>query len=144
MAVHEGADAATRVLLFDGVCVFCNAAVRWLVARDPQARLRFASLQGETAAALRLRHPEIPEELDTFVLVERGESGERVFLRSAALFRLLAQLDSPWRHLALLRWLPRALCDAAYMAFARRRYRLFGRLDACRLPSADEAPRFLP
>lgn len=145
MAGEEASqDAARRVVLFDGVCVFCNASVRWLLARDPHARLRFATLQGETASALRARHPEIPEELATLVYVESDASGERVYLRSAAVFRVLGLLASPWRHLARLRVLPRGLCDRAYMAFARRRHRLFGQLEACPIPTAEEARRFLP
>jgi predicted DCC family thiol-disulfide oxidoreductase YuxK len=138
------AEGARRLVLFDGVCVICNRSVRWLLARDPRARLRFAPLQGETAAALRVRHPEIPAELESLVYVEGDAGGERVYLRSAALFRVLALLDSPWRHVALLRALPRSLCDRAYLAFARRRYRLFGTLQSCRLPSPEEAARFLP
>jgi predicted DCC family thiol-disulfide oxidoreductase YuxK len=131
-------------VLFDGVCVFCNGAVRWLLARDPHGRLRYAPLQGDTAAALRARHPQIPEALETFVYVEPAADGERVYLRSDALFRVLAQLDTPLRRLAVLRVLPRGLRDALYLAFARMRYRLFGRLDACALPSPEEKERFLP
>ncbi|HXK21459.1 MAG TPA: DCC1-like thiol-disulfide oxidoreductase family protein [Myxococcota bacterium] len=136
--------APQHLLLFDGVCVFCNGAVRWLMARDPQAQMRFAPLQGETAAALRARHPEIPQALETLVYVESDAAGERVYLRSAGLFRVLARLDSPWRHAAKLRWLPRRLCDALYLAFARRRYRLFGEALACPLPTPQESQRFLP
>lgn len=130
-------------MLFDGVCVFCEGAVRWLMARDPAGRLRFAALQGETAAALRARHPEIPEAVETMVLVEREGGAERVFRDSDAVFRVLGVLGSPWRHLARLRALPRALTDAAYRLFVRNRYRLFGRRDVCRVPSPEEAPRFL-
>ena len=89
-----------RILLFDGVCVFCNGAVRWLMARDPGARLRFAPLQGETAAALRARRPEIPERDETAVLVEVDGGVERVSLRTTAVLRALSALDTPWRHLA--------------------------------------------
>jgi len=142
-ALVDAQRGAARIVLFDGVCAFCDGAVRWLLARDPGARLRFAPLQGRTAAALRARHPEIPEAFETLVYVERDADGERVYLRSAALFRVLAQLESPWRHVAKLRWLPRGLCDFAYRIFARLRYRLFGRLDACRLPGSEDAQRFL-
>jgi predicted DCC family thiol-disulfide oxidoreductase YuxK len=131
-------------VLFDGVCVFCNGAVRWLLARDPGGELRYATLQGETAAALRARHPEIPEALETFVYVEPGPGGERVFLRSDALLRVLSRLDTPLRRLAWLRVVPRWLRDALYLAFARMRYRLFGQLDACSLPRPEEKARFLP
>jgi len=137
-------SAPRHLLLFDGVCVFCNDAVRWLMVRDPHARMRFAPLQGDTAAALRARHPEIPPALETLVYVESDAAGERVYLRSAGLFRVLALLDSPWGHAAKLRWLPRRLCDALYLAFARRRYRLFGEALACPIPTPQEAQRFLP
>jgi predicted DCC family thiol-disulfide oxidoreductase YuxK len=132
-----------RIVLFDGVCLFCDVAVDWLAARDPRGRLHFAALQGGTARILRARHPDIPEALETMVLVECFGGGERVYRDSQAVFRVLAELDSPWRHAALLRWLPRALTDFAYRLFARHRYRLFGRRDRCRIPTPEEAQRFL-
>jgi predicted DCC family thiol-disulfide oxidoreductase YuxK len=137
------ASGPRRVVLFDGVCNFCDGAVRWLMDRDPEGRLHFAPLQGETAAALRARHPEIPEALETMVLVEGPPGSERVYLNSQAVFRTLAQLQSPWRHLAVLGRLPRFVTDAGYRAFARLRYRLFGRRDQCRIPTPAEAARFL-
>ena len=109
-----------RIVLYDGVCGFCNGSVRWLIERDAAARLHYAALQGETAAALRARHPEIPTALETIAFVEE----DRVSLQSAAVFRVLRELGPPWRWIAAVRWLlPRALWDAAYRAFARRRYR---------------------
>ena len=137
------AAVTQRIVLFDGVCVFCEGAVEWLTARDPRRLFHFAALQGDTAAELRTRHPEIPVELETIVLVERAQDVERVYFDSEAVFRVLAVLTSPLRHLALLRVLPRALTDSAYRLFARNRYRMFGRRDRCRVPTPEEAPRFL-
>jgi predicted DCC family thiol-disulfide oxidoreductase YuxK len=133
---------ARRIVLFDGVCGFCDRLVRWLLARDA-GRFVYAPLQGRAAAALRARHPEIPAGLETLVYVESGDAGEQVYLRSDAMFRVMAQLPAPWRWLAALRHLPRALTDFAYARFVRRRYRLFGRLEACRLPDPDQRSRFL-
>lgn len=132
-----------HVVLFDGVCNFCDGAVRWLMERDPAGRLCFAPLQGETARALRARHPQIPYELSTMVLVEGPAEDQRVYLNSEAVFRTLAQLQSPWRHLSMLRVLPRFLTDAGYRAFARLRYRLFGRREQCRIPKPAEVARLL-
>lgn len=137
------ASEPSRIMLFDGVCAFCDGAVRWLMDRDPEGRLRFAPLQGETAAELRARHPEIPRDIETMVLVEGPPGRERVYFRSEAVFRTLEVLQSPWRHLARLRVLPRFLADAAYRLFARLRYRLFGQRDSCRIPTPAEAARFL-
>ena len=50
----------------------------------------------------------------------------------------------PWQAAALLRLVPRVVRDWAYDLFARNRYRMFGRRDACRLPSAEERARFIP
>ena len=132
-----------RVVLFDGVCGFCDAGVRWLIERDPAGRLLFAPLQGQRAAALRQRHPEIPDDLDTAVYVERIGRDERVFLRSSAILRICAELQPRPRWLPWVSWLPTPLADLGYRAFARIRYRLFGKLDACRLPSESERARFL-
>lgn len=132
------------LVLYDGVCGFCNGVVRWLLAHDAKKALTFAALQGETASALRARHPEIPESIDTFVFVERRAAGERVWLRSAALFRLFAALPAPWRWIAALRVFPRALTDRVYDAFARRRYRWFGELETCPVPTLEVRARFLP
>ncbi len=138
------ADAFERLVLFDGVCGFCDRSVRWLIERDSQARPRFAPLQGETAAALRARHPQIPETLETMVYVERDGGAERVHLRSEAVLRICAELGRPWRALSWALWLPRWLTDLAYRLLARVRYRVFGKLDACALPGPGERGRFLP
>ena len=132
-----------RLVLYDGVCGFCNGAVRWLLERDHDGRLHFAPLQGETAAALRQRHPEIPEDIDTMLFVEIDGDGERIHLRSAAVFQVLEEIGGPWRRIALLRWLPRPIADAAYRLFARYRYRIFGKLDECIVPEPAERARFV-
>jgi predicted DCC family thiol-disulfide oxidoreductase YuxK len=131
-----------RLVLFDGVCGFCDRAIRWLIERDRCERLHFAPLQGKTAAALRRRHPEIPEGVDTLVYVEIDAAGERVHLRSDAVFRIVAQITGPWRRLVWLRRLPRPLTDAGYRLFARCRYRLFGKFDTCPTPHPGERARF--
>ena len=135
---------ASACVLFDGVCVFCNGAVRWLTARDPRARLRFAPLQGETAAALRARHPEIPEALETLVYVERDAAGERVLLRSAAALPRAGAarlaVASRWRGCALL---PRALATAPTWPSRAAATGCSGSSRACPIPT-PEASRALP
>ncbi len=137
--------ADARVLiLYDGVCVFCDRGVRWLMDRDPRGVFHFAPLQGGTAGPLRERHAEIPDDLDTLVVVETRGENEWVFLRSAAVLRIVAELPAPWRRLGVLRVLPTGLLDLLYRGFARIRYRVFGRMDTCRVPSEDERARILP
>lgn len=135
--------AFERLVLFDGVCNVCDGAVRWLLEHDPTGRLHFAALQGETAAALRLRHPEIPHDIDSMVYVDASGGDEQVYLRSQAVLRVWIEV-SPERALPRrLLWLPRFLLDFAYWLFASLRYRLFGKRDECRVPTPGERARFL-
>ena len=128
------------IVLYDGSCGLCHGGVRWLVARDAPGRLRYAPLQGETTAELRVRHPEIPESLDSMLLVADG----RVYRESAAAVRIAARLPWPWRSLAVFWLVPKPLRDLGYRFVAATRYRLFGRADVCQLPAPGERARFLP
>ena len=73
---------APPVMLFDGVCNLCNASVNFVLDRDRDARLRFASLQSESGRGLlAARGVALPEgDPDSMVLVE----GDRVWVRSRA------------------------------------------------------------
>ncbi len=142
MAADCDSDALARIVLYDGVCGFCNRSVRWLLARDTNARLRFASFQGKTAERLRASHPEIPVELESMIYVETSEGQTRIHRDSEAIFRVLAQLARPWSLLAWCRVLPRGLTDFAYRQVVNHRYS-FGRSQECPLPSGEERARFL-
>jgi predicted DCC family thiol-disulfide oxidoreductase YuxK len=132
------------VLLYDGLCGFCNHAVQFVLARDPGGAMRFAPLQGEFARALLARQPELSR-VDSLILVEHaGRSGEeRATTRSEAVLRIWSYVGGPWRAGNLLRLVPRPLRDWGYDRFARFRYRLFGRFDSCPIPAADVRARFI-
>lgn len=132
------------LVLFDGVCGFCNRSVQFLLARDRVGRFRFTPLQGDLARALGERHGFDVRDLDTMYLVaDYGGPNERILARSAAVFAALGGLPAPWCWLRWLAWIPRPLTDAAYRLVARNRYRLFGRRDSCPLPSPEWRSRLL-
>jgi len=129
-----------RLVLYDGVCGFCDASVRWLLVHDRHRRLRYAPLQGPTAAALRARYHEMPHDIDTVCFLEGG--GLR--LRSDAAFAIVRHLPAPWSWLGAFAVLPRPLTDWAYRRVAAVRYRIWGKADACRVPTPEERTFFLP
>lgn len=135
----EASLAKLPIVLYDGQCGLCHHSVRWLMRRDGGA-LYYAPLQGPTAARLRALHPQIPEQLETVVLVE----SQRAHLRSKAFLYAARHLTWPWRWAYHWRWLPAPLLDLGYRLIARLRYRLFGHYDECRLPSHEERQRLLP
>jgi predicted DCC family thiol-disulfide oxidoreductase YuxK len=132
------------VLLYDGVCGFCNRTVHFVLAHDPVGTMRFAPLDGEFARDILQRHPEL-QGADSVVLVHPATGGmpERVSTRSDAMLKVANYLGGPWRVAAALRILPRGLRDWGYDLFARWRYRLFGRFDSCPIPAPDVRDRFV-
>lgn len=134
------------VLLYDGVCGLCSRIVSFLLPRDRAGRIHFAALQGALAAELLRRHGLAPDEGDpqSIVLVQSpGRPDERLFFRSAAALRIARLLPGLWPALAVLTVVPRVVRDWVYDRVAASRYRVFGRLDACTLPSPENRARFL-
>ena len=136
------ADGA--IVLYDGVCGLCHRLIRFVLARDPAGRFRFAALQGALAGEILARHGRDAHDLDTLYLVLRhGQPDERLLAKSDAALWILRELGGAWRAAGALRMLPRWVRDRAYDLVARIRYRLFGRYDACLLPDPHNRARFL-
>jgi predicted DCC family thiol-disulfide oxidoreductase YuxK len=127
------------IILFDGVCNFCDASINWIIRRDKRARFRFAPLQSSAGERLQREHGFDPTALDTFVLIE----GRRAYARSTAAVRIARGLGLPWSLAYGLIFIPPPLRDFAYDFFARRRYRWFGRKEECMLPTPELRDRFL-
>lgn len=126
------------IVLFDGLCAFCDGLVGYLLRVDRRRRLLFASLQSEAGRALLDRHG-VGADVDSVVLIRDG----RALVRSDAALGIASELGAPWSLARILRVIPRPVRDWAYRVFARHRYRLFGKLDSCRLPGEGEASRVL-
>lgn len=128
----------TPVVFFDGECGLCNGFAAWVLRRD-RGRLRYAPLQGETAA--RALSPELCGSLSTVVLLAQG----RITLRTEALCGILEQLSAPWPLVGkMLAAVPSWLRDAGYRAVAAGRRGWPGKPTACaRLPPSLKA-RVLP
>ncbi|HZT57706.1 MAG TPA: DCC1-like thiol-disulfide oxidoreductase family protein [Pyrinomonadaceae bacterium] len=130
------------VLLYDGVCGFCNKTVQMILDHDRRGTMRFAALQSDYARSIVGRHPEL-EGVDSVVFVENFDGGKRVFVRSDAALKVAAYLGGFWKIFLIGRVLPRALRDYFYDLFARNRYKLFGKYDSCMLPPPEVRSRFL-
>ena len=111
------------VILYDGLCNFCNAVVNFIVKRDKKKVFRFAPLQSKDARALLREHNEAFVNLKTVYLIENGN----VYKRSAAVLRMFRQLSYPWRLFSFLRILPVAFTDFFYKIIAKYRYAWFGK-----------------
>ncbi|HEY7054804.1 MAG TPA: DCC1-like thiol-disulfide oxidoreductase family protein [Mycobacterium sp.] len=130
------------VLLYDGVCGFCNRGVRTILRYDRRGTLRFAALDSDYARSVIARHQSL-QGVDSVVFVDDpGGGDEKVSVRSAAALRVVDYLGGPWKVLEATRLIPRPLRDWFYDRFAAIRYRVFGRYDTCPIPPPDVRARF--
>ena len=128
-----------QIVLFDGVCNFCNGVVTFILARDKHRRFKFAPLQSRAAAEILQRFQIPSDSRDSVVLVDRG----RCYTRSTAVLHIFRQLRGLWPLLYVFVLIPRALRDSLYDAFIKRRYRWFGKQDTCVVPSPEIRDRFI-
>ncbi|HWJ90318.1 MAG TPA: thiol-disulfide oxidoreductase DCC family protein [Flavisolibacter sp.] len=127
------------LVLFDGVCNFCNRSVNILIRHDKKNCFRFAALQSPAGQALLKKHGLDPNSFTSFVLIE----GEKIYTKSTAVLQLTKHLPWYWKGLQLLRLMPRSVRDAFYDWIARNRYRWFGRKNACMMPTMEQRKKFV-
>ncbi len=128
-----------NLILFDGVCNFCNTAVQMVVAIDRQQIFKFAAIQSELGQQLYRQHGLDPTNIQTLMLID----GHRALTKSDAALAVLSRLEGGWQFLAAFQALPQPLRDWAYTEFARQRFRLFGRRETCMVPTPELQARFV-
>lgn len=127
------------ILLFDGHCSLCNAAVDFVLKRDAKKKLLLASMQGSEGQRVLKMYQLPPSYLETLVLVEQGQ----VYLGSTAALRVARLLGGGWPLFYSLIIIPKGLRDQIYQWIGTHRYKWFGRRASCRIPTASEKSRFL-
>ena len=127
------------VVFFDGVCNLCNGLVLFIIRHDREGKFRFSALQSETAGDLLRAFSVPPGEIKTIVLLEGG----KFYLRSAAVLRILSQLDGGWKLTKLLYVIPAFLRDAVYNLVSKYRYKIFGKQKSCMTPTPEIKNRFI-
>lgn len=127
------------IILFDGVCNFCNFWVNFAIKRDPRKKLRFTALQGETAKKILPQFGIIPSNLSSVILVENGKA----YTQSSAALRVARHLSGGWKLFYGLIIIPKIIRDGLYNILARNRYKWFGKQENCRVPTPELRERFL-
>ena len=128
-----------QIILFDGVCNFCNFWVNFVIKRDKKDLFRFGALQSDKAQELMGKFNFDTSNLDTFVLI----SGDKLFTKSTAALMICKELNGLVKIMYPLIFLPKFFRDFIYDLIAKNRYKLFGKKDSCRVPTEEEKKKFL-
>ncbi|AVQ98217.1 thiol-disulfide oxidoreductase [Oceanobacillus iheyensis] len=127
-----------RLILFDGVCNFCDRSVQFVMKRDPEAKFTFASLQSGAGERVK-EYYKIDPSLDSMILIEEGT----YYTKSTAALKICKNLKGLWKVFSVLLVIPKPIRDFFYNIVARNRYKWFGKRESCKLPSPEERSRFL-
>lgn len=127
----------SAVILFDGVCNFCNGAVNFIIERDRRDYFKFAPLQSDAGR-------ELVEKfglggVDSIILIESGAA----YTHSTAALRIAKQLGGIFSLAYIFIVLPKPIRDFFYRWFAKNRYRFFGKKDECMIPTPEIRAKFL-
>lgn len=127
---HTSGLADDGVILYDGECVLCSRWVRFVAEHDMDGQFRFTTIKSPYGAALAGRLGIDVDDPETNAAILGGAA----LTRSDAAIAVISRL-SGWGWTASLQLVPKPLRDLAYYAIARSRYRLFGRLETCAIPT---------
>lgn len=128
-----------QIVIFDGVCNFCNGAVNFIIKRDPKGLFAFTPMQSDFARELMEKHQIYNVGIDTFLLVK----DEQCFVFYGAALEIAKQLTGYWYLFGVLKIVPSSIRDFFYKLFARNRYTLFGRQERCMVPTEAVRSRFV-
>lgn len=132
-------EANQKIVLFDGVCNFCNSSVNFIIDHDKHNRFKFAALQTEAGQALLKKHNLPTEDFDSFILVD----GDRYYKKSSAALHTVKEFPGLWKLLYVFIIIPPFIRDIFYNILAKNRYKWFGKRDECRMPTPELREKFL-
>ena len=127
------------IVLFDGTCAFCEGAVKFIAARDPEGYFKFGASQTPEAAKLLAEHQVSRDSARSIILIDGGE----IYMRSTATLRIARKLTWPWSMAAAFLYVPRPLRDGVYRLVAAVRHRIAGKSNACEIPPPEIRQRMI-
>ena len=128
-----------QIILFDGLCSFCNFWVNFIINRDKKDKFRFAALQSSFGLELQKKFSIDKDKIETVVLI----IGNRYYTKSTAALMISKQLSGFIKILFPMIIIPKPIRDFVYDIIAKNRYKLFGKREYCRIPTEKEKNKFL-
>ena len=138
MAVDSKKNKKMTVL-FDGVCNFCNASINFVIDRDKKGIFKFAALQSDIGQEILKKYGLKQTNFDSIILEKEG----KIYQKSDAALEIVRNMDGLWKVFYIFKIIPSFLRNPVYNLIAKNRYRIFGRTDACRIPTPKLKARFL-
>jgi|TARA_B100001094_G_C18078973_1_gene744136 predicted DCC family thiol-disulfide oxidoreductase YuxK len=128
----------SKVILFDGVCNLCNNSVKFIIKNDKRDIFKFAPLQSEYGINVQNRHNINTNEINSIILI----NGEKIFTKSNAALRIAKDLGAPYFIFYIFIVIPVFIRNFIYDFIAKNRYKWFGKMESCMIPSNELKNKF--
>ena len=129
-----------KIILFDGVCNLCDAAVQFVIQHDKKDVFRFVALQSELGQEI-LKHIGInSKNIDSIILYEPGVA---YYYKSQAALEIAKSLGGFFHFGTLFRIIPTGIRNQLYDDIAKNRYKWYGKKESCLMPTAALQSKFL-
>ena len=128
-----------QIILFDGVCNFCNSSINFVIDHDPKKHFKFASLQSDIGQEILTKFSKNTKDFDSVILLKDNQ----LYEKSEAALEITKHLSGFWKYLSIFGILPTFFLNFFYDIVAKNRYKIFGKADSCRMPTPDLKERFL-
>lgn len=132
-------ESPNNIILFDGVCNFCNSSVNKIIKHDKKNRFKFAALQSEIGKKLLEKHSIDSTKTDSIILIENDVA----FIKSAAILKISKHLNGMYPLAYGFIIIPSFLRNFVYDFIARNRYKWWGKKDSCMIPTAEVKSKFI-
>lgn len=127
------------IILFDGVCNFCNNSINLVIRKDKRDYFRFAPLQSEAGKTLTAKFNIDTTKTDSVLLIEN----DVLYSKSTAALRIARKMDGLFPLCYGMIIIPKFLRDPIYDFIAKRRYKWFGKKESCMIPTPEIRKKFI-
>ena len=127
------------IILFDGICNFCNRTINIILKYDQDGYFQFAASQSNAAMGIMQAFKLDQKASASVILIDN----EKVYTKTDAVIQIARHLKGWPRFFSIIRFIPKPIRDFGYDLIAKNRYILFGKKASCMIPDASIRHRFL-
>lgn len=129
-----------KIILFDGVCNLCDAAVQFIIKHDKKDIFRFIALQSDLGQEI-IKHIGIDtKNIDSIILYQPGIA---YYYKSEAVLEIAKSLGGIFYLGTLFSIFPTSLNNNVYDYIAKNRYKWYGKKESCLIPTKELQAKFL-
>lgn len=135
----QNSSEKKSIILFDGMCNFCNTSVNKIIKYDKKNVFKFAAIQSDAGKKLLTELSIDTLKIDSILLIENNT----LFAKSTAVLKIAKQLSGLYKLGYAFIIIPPFIRDTIYDFIAKNRYKWFGKKESCMIPSIEVREKFL-